>query len=83
MAAGNATAVLAWAKANCFGGLELAADAPRTQMEIIFQVAAFYDAASHRRSIADVCAQALATAKPVIAEDTAPSVTGERPLYGH
>ncbi len=80
VAGDHATAVLAWAKVNCFGGLELASDAPRTQMEIILQVAASYDAESGRRGIATVCSDALDTAKHVIAKDTAPSASSERPL---
>ncbi len=81
VAADHATAVLAWAKANCDSGLELAANAPRTQMEIILQVAASYDHESSRRGIANVCLEARGTAKHVMANDTAPAVRGERPLY--
>ena len=80
-AADHPTAVLAWAKINCFGGLELASNAPRTQMEIILQVAAAYDADSRRYNITSTCSDALAAAKRVIAKDSAPAVTGERPLY--
>ena len=59
MAEANPAAVLAWAKANCDAGLELASHAPRTQLEIVLQVAAIYDAESRHRGVADVCAQAL------------------------
>jgi hypothetical protein len=81
MAEANPAAVLAWAKVNCFAELELKANAPRTHMEIILQVAANFDAESRRRGIADVCAEALYTAKHVIAKVTAPAVSRERPLY--
>lgn len=67
MAEANPAAVLAWAKVNCFGGLELAANAPRTQMEIILQVAASYDAESGRRGIAEVCADVLAATSSIAA----------------
>ncbi len=60
MAEANPAAVLAWAKLNCFAGLELASNAPRTQMEFILQVAAAYDAESRQRGVAAVCADALA-----------------------
>ena len=81
MAEANPAAVLAWAKVKCFGGLELASDAPRTQMEIILQVAAAYDAEQRRRNIADMCSEALDAAKHVIAKDAAPAITREPPLY--
>ena len=67
VAADHATAVLAWAKINCFGGLELASDAPRTQMEIILQVAAAYDAESGRRGVSEVCTEALEATASIIA----------------
>ena len=67
MAEANPAAVLAWAKANCFNGLELAANAPRTQMEIILQVAAVYDSESRRRGITDVCADAFAATASITA----------------
>ncbi len=81
LAAANPAAVLAWAKANCFSGLELSTDAPRTQLEIILQVAATYDAESRRRGAADVCAEALAATASIIALESTPAITGERPLY--
>ena len=82
MAEANPAAVLAWAKANCFNGLELAADAPRTQMEIILQVAAAYDSESRRRGVADVCAEAFAATASITARGSSPAGRGERAVYG-
>ncbi len=67
MAAANPSAVLAWAKANCNSGLELRAGAPRTQLEIVLQISATYDAESRRRGIAGVCADALAATSSITA----------------
>ncbi len=67
VAEANPAAVLAWAKANCDSGLELASGAPRTHMDIILQVAATYDAEGRRRGVAAVCADALAATSSITA----------------
>ena len=74
-------AVLAWAKANCYDGLMIRADAPRTHPEILLQVAGVLEIAKSKRKIAALCAEALAIAKPVTTIASRPEVTGASPLF--
>ena len=79
--ADHPVAVLAWAKANCYDGLVLRSDAPRTHSEILLQVAGIFQAVKSKRKIAALCAEALDIAKPMIAKRSLPEFTGASPLY--
>lgn len=79
--ADHPVAVLAWAKANCYDGLVLRSDAPRTHPEILLQVVGKFEAEKNKRKISALCAEALAIAKPMIAKRSLPEFTGASPLY--
>ncbi len=65
IASQHATAVLAWAKARCPWAGELDAQAPKVQAEDLMAVAAAFESKTRYQPLGDVCAQALALARPV------------------
>ncbi len=58
-------AALAWAQANCDSRLMLRPGTPRTQSEILYEVAAAFDAGRTWRSLGDICKAALAASRDV------------------
>lgn len=58
--AATATATMAWVQARCLhDGATADAASPRTQGELLLQVAAIFEAEAAQRPLADVCEDAL------------------------
>ena len=74
-------AALAWAQANCNPSLTLKPGTPRTQSDILYEVAAALDAERSRRGLRSVCDEAIAASRDVSVILDAPALSTARGGY--
>jgi hypothetical protein len=81
LAADHPAAVVAWASARCYAGLQLSPRAAKAHAEDVMMVAAAFESAARRQPMADVCQEALRIAEGALAQDTHPTRTGEQAMF--